>query len=135
MISQSYKAWQEHPIATSITTHPINDLDFPVVTVCPPKDSNTALYHDLVHVGNGTLSEDDKAVLKEVVLDVFMAKTHRKYLKDMLCTSYMGNVNQVFQGFHSLPKPFNRRNGLAIKMWNLNGTITSPWFGKDNIEM
>ena len=58
IIGKSYKEWQENPIATSITTHPIDDLDFPNVTICPPKDSNTALYHDLVKVGNRSLSDD-----------------------------------------------------------------------------
>ena len=43
--------------ATSITTLPINDLDFSIVTICPPKGCNTALYLDLVKAGNGSLSE------------------------------------------------------------------------------
>ena len=60
LISKSYKEWQESPVATSITTRPINDLDFPIVTICPPKGSNTALYNDLVKAGNGSLSEKDK---------------------------------------------------------------------------
>ena len=25
---------------------------------------------------------------------------------------------------------FNPNNGMRIKMWNLNGTITTPWFGE-----
>ena len=60
LIGKSYQDWQENPIATSITTHPIDDLDFPSVTICPPRDSNTALYHDLVKAGNGTLSDENK---------------------------------------------------------------------------
>ena len=55
LITKSYKDWQDNPIATSITTPPIDNLDFPTVTVCPPKDSNTAIYHDLVKAGNKTL--------------------------------------------------------------------------------
>ena len=65
LIGKSYKDWQKNPIATSITTHPIDDLDFPVVTVCPPKGTDTALYHDLVKAGNGTLSEKDRKILIE----------------------------------------------------------------------
>ena len=40
----------------------------------------------------------------------------------------------VLQGFHSQPKPYNHANGFEIKMWNLNGTITTPWFGGDYME-
>ena len=45
MITSSYKEWQESPVSTTITTHPITELDFPTVTVCPPRGSNTALNH------------------------------------------------------------------------------------------
>ena len=134
LIGKSYKEWQENPIATSITTHPIDDLDFPIVTVCPPKDSNTALYHDLIKAGNGTLSDENRKTLKKAAFQIFMEQHHKDYIKKMLATSYMMNMNEVLQGFHSLPKPINHTNSFEIKMWNLNGTITTPWFGEDYVE-
>ena len=72
LIGKSYTEWQESPISTAIATHPIDDLDFPVVTVCPPKDSNTALYHDLVKAGNGSLSDHQQDELKKAAFDIFM---------------------------------------------------------------
>ena len=134
LIGKSYKEWQEHPIATSITTHPIENLDFPNVTICPPKDSNTALYHDLVKAGNGSLSDSKRKTLKEAANEIFMGKAHKEYVKKMSATLHMGNMDQVLQGFHSLPTPCNDANGLKIKMWNLNGTITTPWFQKEYVE-
>ena len=134
LIAKSYKEWQENPITTTITTHPIDDLDFPVVTVCPPKGSNTALYHDLVKAGNGTLSDPDKAALKEASYRIFMKNSHKEYVKMMLPIFHMGNMEQVLQGFHSLPKSYNQANSFEISMWNLNGTITTPWFGGDYVE-
>ena len=50
MIISSYKEWQESPVSTTITTHPITELEFPTVTVCPPRGSNTALNHLLEKV-------------------------------------------------------------------------------------
>ena len=50
MITTSYKEWQESPVSTTITTHTIEELDFPSVTVCPPKGSNTAVNHVLQKV-------------------------------------------------------------------------------------
>ena len=50
MIIDSYKEWQESPVSTTITTHPITELEFPTVTVCPPRGSNTALNHPLEKV-------------------------------------------------------------------------------------
>ena len=134
LIGESYKEWQENPIATSITTHPIDDLDFPNVTICPPSGSNTALYHDLVAAGNRTLSDETRIILKGAAYKIFMEQTHKEYVKNMSVTMHMGNMEQVLQGFHSLPTPYNEENGLKIRMWNLNGTITTPWFGEDYVE-
>ena len=134
LIGKSYKEWQDKPIATSITTHPIDDLDFPNVTICPPKNSNTALYHDLVKAGNGYLSGEHKKWLRKAAYDIFIEDTHKDYAEKMLVFSNMGNMDQVFQGFHSLPTPYNNEKGLKIKMWNLNGTITTPGFKADYVE-
>ena len=131
LIGKSYKEWQDNPIATSITTHPIDDLDFPKVTICPPKNSNTALFHDLVKAGNATLSDERKITLRKAAYNIFIEQTHYEYVKNMLATSHMGNMDQVLKGFHSLPTPFNHANGLKVKMWNLNGTITTPMFRGD----
>ena len=121
LIGKSYKEWQAHPIATSITTHPIDDLDFPVVTVCPSKDSNTALYHDLVKAGNGTLSEDNKEILRTAAYQIFMEQPHKVYVDKMMATLHMGNIDQMLQGFHSIPKPYKHANGFEVRMWNLIG--------------
>ena len=126
--------WQENPIATSITTHPIDDLDFPNVTICPPKNSNTALYHDLVKVGSGSLSDENRETLRRAAYEIFIENSHKEHVRKMLATLHMENIDQVLQGFHSLPKPYNDANGLKTEMWNLNGTITTPWFGGDFVE-
>ena len=66
--------------------------------------------------------------------EIFIEQSHKDYAKKMLGTSNRGNVDQVFRGFHSVPTPSNDGNGLKIKMWNLNGTIATPWFGGDYAE-
>ena len=60
MITSSYKEWQESPVSTTITTHPITDLEFPTVTVCPPRGSNTALNHLLEKVKDVNFSEVER---------------------------------------------------------------------------
>ena len=132
LIGKSYQAWQESPIATSITTHPIDDLDFPVVTVCPPKDSNTALYHDLTKVGNGSLPDNQRRALKESAFEIFMQSKHSNYVRMM--KTWMRYLDQIYQGFYSVPKPYKHANSLEIKMWNKNGTISTPWYGEDFVE-
>ena len=105
-----------------------------MVTVCPPQGSNTALYHDLVKAGNGSLSEKNRQSLKESAKDIFIAAPHKEYAKKMMAASNVRNVGQVYQGFHSLPKPNKQESGFEIKMWNRNGTYTTPWYGENYME-
>ena len=42
----------ESPVSTVVTTKPISDLEFPEVTVCPPRGSNTVLNHVLKKMNN-----------------------------------------------------------------------------------
>ena len=46
----------------------------------------------------------------------------------------MGNWDEMLKGFLSRPIPYNNENGLKTKVWNLNGTITTPWFRADYVE-
>ena len=121
-------------MATSISAHPIDDLDFPIVSICPPKHTSTALYHDLVKAGNGSLTDEDKEALKQSAYDIFMRKSHKEYVQKMLATSNTVNLDQVYQGFQSLPKPYKHENGFETRIQNMNGTITTPWFGGDYAE-
>ena len=68
MISNSYKEWQESPVSTTITTHPITELEFPTVTVCPPWGSNTALNYLLEKVRNVNFTEERREKLSHILL-------------------------------------------------------------------
>ena len=63
LINNSFKEWESTPIATSISTHPIATLSLPIITICPPEQSNTALNVDLVRAGNITLTDADRQAL------------------------------------------------------------------------
>ena len=43
IIHQSFQSWDESPVKTTIETHPIAEITFPKVTVCPPKNTYTDL--------------------------------------------------------------------------------------------
>ena len=63
-----------------------------------------------------------------------MEQPHKKYVKKMKPLSHIGNLDQAFQGFHLMPTPYQSPDSFEIKMWNLNGAITTPWFGEDFVE-
>ena len=55
LINSSFQEWNEDPIKTIIETFSINKIEFPVVTVCPPKNTFTLLNYDLM-MANSTAS-------------------------------------------------------------------------------
>ena len=119
LIGKSYDEWQKSPFSTTITTHPIKELDFPNVTVCPPKGSNTALNHDLMKADNDSLTDDDRKNLNNAAYQIFMEPFHMKYIKDMLASANSKNIKTIFDGFQSAPKPYGG-NGFEILMWANN---------------
>ena len=114
---------------TTITTHPINELDFPTVTVCPPKGSNTALNYDLMRLRNRTFSFDDQEVLRKEIIKAFVNIGHLTFVDKMLNAANPNNLGQVFSGYHSVPKPYGK-DGFEISTWDANGNLESPRFGQ-----
>ena len=74
MITSSYKEWQDPPVSTTLTTHPIAELEFPMVTVCPPRGSNTAMNVLLNNIERVNFSEQDRQELLIIAKKRFSLK-------------------------------------------------------------
>ena len=131
LIQSSYSAWQASPVATSITTHPIADLDFPTVTVCPPKGTHSALNYDVMRADNNSLKKSDREKLKKEIYNLFIEPSHMDNAVSMVAVANSENMQQTFQGFQSFPRPDGDHKGFKVKMWNNKGTWHTPWFGKE----
>ena len=130
LIHGSYSDWQETPIATTITTHSISNLAFPTITVCPPKDSVTPLYPDLIKAGNSSLTDEEKEQLKNAAARIFIELTHPEYIRAVIDAVNPSNIRQVYEGFQSFPQPYVD-SGFTTKVWNTNGTLGTPRYGED----
>ena len=84
LISKSYSDWQMSPVSTSISTHPLDDLDFPTVAVCPPEGSNTALNYDLMRAANHSFSNEERGKLVESAWENFIREEHQFYAEQMV---------------------------------------------------
>ena len=81
LIHQSFNSWSNSPISTTIETLPITDLDFPNVTVCPPRDSFTSLNPDLVMSGQLEFDDKKRKELSDYVSEAaFVANNYAQYL-------------------------------------------------------
>ena len=57
LINESFESWAEQPVSTTVETFPIKDVQFPKVTVCPPKNTLTNINPDLIISENLTLDD------------------------------------------------------------------------------
>ena len=131
LINSSYSKWLESPISTSIETKPIADLDFPTVTVCPPKGSHTALNYDLTKANEISLTKEDRENLKEEINKVYIEPSHQEYIRIMLAVANPENMKQTLEGFQSVPRPDVLNRGFEVRMWDNNGSWHTPWFGEE----
>ena len=95
LIKDAFDNWRESPIKTTIETRPIEELDFPKVTVCPPKNTFTDLNYDLMLLENKTMTKD--------MIDTFIGVASSYYLN-----SYFESTNFLNASFLSMIEEENR---------------------------
>ena len=136
LINSSYKEWQSAPISTAISTHPISDLDFPTITVCPPERSNTILNYDLMRAANMTLTDQNRQTLVNLSRDLLIHAPALKFAKQALAMINENNVPNLFGKVSEQTYPFPYIDDIIDKpgfeIWSsaLNGDYTSPGFAQ-----
>ena len=83
LITIAYEGWTDSPVSTVITTHPISDLEFPEVTVCPPKSSNTVLNQAFKKVTDEELAPGLKKRLESLIQNKFFVDPSKAFAKSM----------------------------------------------------
>ena len=137
LIHRSYVKWGNSPIASTISTHPIAGLAFPKVIVCPPRGSNTALNHDLVKVGEGSLSDEEKGRMEKAVEKIFMEDPHEEYAKQRIALINKENLRDLYEGRQPLPQEIrlNIPKSKPKAMVELRSSALKGRFSLPNISM
>ena len=123
LIHSSFAEWAKSPVATTITPHPVADLPFPDVTICPPKGLNGALKYDLMKLANMSLSSEKKDELLLVAAQVFNDEGG-KVIRDLIGER---STESLYNGFQVITKD---KESIMVEMSNSNGTFESPFFGQ-----
>ena len=129
MITNSYNEWHDSPISTTITTHPIEKLQFPAVTVCPPRGSNTALNQVLTKVKDANFTEKEKQNLLNMSREAFTlgpTKNHAKHLTELLS---IDNMQSIINKQASMPTVQKDINMITLKSTEPEGSFSTPGFG------
>ena len=126
LIQQSFQAWAESPIKTTIMTRPISEIKFPKVTVCPPKNTFTDLNYDLMLVENMTLTEEKR---KEMVDEFDKILNEHVFMDDF---NKIYEDNRYYNWYHGLSKLEEEVN-YSVKLMTsaTSGMITTNFFGEN----
>ena len=139
LIYQSFQAWAESPIKTTIDTLPIEDITFPKVTVCPPKNTYTNLNYDLMMAENITMTLNERNQLLEYTLELLHEPYYNEILRNM---SIIQEENRSYNWYHGLSEiafPYyyedsyggNNYMSYDIKTSAISGSVTSIKFGEN----
>ena len=129
LIYQSFSSWAVSPVSTTIETLPITELNFPNVTVCPPRNTFTSLNPDLVMARNVNFDEEKRKKLSDFVTDaVLEAKYNSRYSE--LMAYKQENYMNWYKGISTIEVPHS--HGI-YKMYNLettklSGSFSTPFF-------
>ena len=124
MIVDSYKEWQESPVSTTITTHPITELEFPTVTVCPPRGSNTALNHLLEKVKDVNFTKEERQELLDISKEVFIEIPNKKYARKMSGWLSVQNMSSIANGQASMPE-VDEQGTIILRSSEPQGSFSS----------
>ena len=133
MIQKSYAGWWENPISTTVDYRPITDLPFPLVTVCPPRNTFTSLNLALRSVENRTLDaeaqEELTRQLPEIIFDSDFDGNFATFSRATNLSGgwYSGDTRITFL----LPSNKSEKESLMTVMYStsaLAGTVSSPFF-------
>ena len=100
------------------------------MTVCPPKDSHTALNYDLMKADNASLSDKNRDDLKKSVEQLFVYSPHEDYARNTIEATNFANIRQVFEGYQSIPTPYHG-SGFEVQTWKPNGSWQTPGYQEE----
>ena len=135
LINSSYTEWVDSPVSSMTTTRPISELEFPEVTVCPPKGLNTVLNLVLEKVKDEKQTPGLKEKLKHFVHSNFVDKPSKMFARDMTHLMNIQSLKDLFEGRVSIPEKntFNSfgENQITIKTSLPNGSFSTPGYNKE----
>ena len=141
LIYQSFQAWEDSPVSTTIETLPITKIKFPKVTVCPPKNTYTDLNYDLMSLEKMDLDNGTRNTLKYLATDLLYDHLHDSIMKKL---NLLQDENRYYNWYHAytditLPGPRKATGGVGddydtsykIDTYALSGSIFTQYFGDD----
>ena len=132
LISNSYIEWTQSPVSSTTTTRPIDELQFPEVTVCPPRGSNTVLNQALNQVKDEKMTPELRERFKKKVQEIFFDKPSKMFAKDTAHLLNIQSMTNITKGTVRIPDK-NQINSAGVNEMFINtslakGSFSTPGF-------
>ena len=144
LIYESFQAWEESPVKTTIETFPITELTFPKVTVCPPRNTYTNLNYDLMMTENMTLDDETKNELIDYAVELLHNNLYDRIMANMSKLQVKDRYHNWYNLLEDLDFPwysptYDIHNFLEIWTRAPYGSIHTQYFDEefsfDNVEL
>ena len=140
LINQSFSSWTSSPITTTIETRPIREIDFPNVTVCPPRNSFTSLNPDLLMSRNITFDQEKRKELSDYVpyaaYDLTYKANGGEYEEFLEGERKYSDWYRGISGFELTKTRFSSTKYYDFHTAAPNGSFSTPYFGEPyNVSM
>lgn len=116
LIYESFNDWAESPVTTTVETLPINQIKFPKVTVCPPKNTFTDLSYDLLLSEEANLT---KELRNELFMSIIELVEDEFYMGDL---DKLNEDNRFYNWYHGY-SPYN--SPFKTDLYGLEYPITT----------
>ena len=130
LINQSFSTWRASPVSTTIETLSISDLDFPNVTVCPPRNSLTSLNPILVMARNTSLDKNQLLELRNFAEDSALEVNYKAKLLEFTAFTSAHKILDWYTGVTQFHFPYlhNNKRQFELDTTSYSGTFTTPYF-------
>ena len=134
LIKQSLNDWELNPIATTITTAPIEQVTYPLIYVCPPRNTFTNLNYDLERLPNEKLDPDYVDELLRLVDEKIQDAELEMALSDLNTFEEGNKYRNWYLGFTNFTLPYYYYNFghlehiIKYETTSTSGTVSSPFF-------
>ena len=134
LIQKSFSSWADSPISTTIETLPIREIDFPNVTVCPPRNSFTSLNPDLLISRNITFDQEKRKELSDYVpyaaYDLTYKANGGEYEEFLEGERKYSDWYRGISGFELTKTRFSSTKYYDFHTAAPNGSFSTPYFGE-----
>ena len=134
LILLSFMSWSDSPEKTTLETLPIAKVTFPIVTVCPPRNTFTNLNYDFMMAKNKSIPEELRNELFQILMDKYEDKEYQEIMHHLEILNEKKRFSNWYYGNSriTIPKLDGEGETLSFSIYTsaISGRAWTQYFGQ-----